>query len=100
MPLLAGIDLTTTGQTLIYQGAGQERTINVRACNRSGAPVTVTIWAVPTGQSPGNPYVIEPATPIPPGGVLEDLGIPFEIGARIMAQAGAANSINVMVWGL
>lgn len=100
MPLLAGLDLSTTGQVTVYTGVTQERTINVRACNRSASPANLTLWAVPNAQAVGNAYLIEPTISVPPGGVVEEMGIPFEVGAKIYAQAGTASAFNVMIWGL
>jgi hypothetical protein len=66
----------------------------VRFVNYSGAPATITAWAVPSGGTAGNDNICLPVTSINNGAFL-DMDVPqLEAGGKLQAQAGTATAIT------
>jgi hypothetical protein len=63
--------------------------------NHSAAPVTLTVWVVPSGGAPANAYIYYPATNIA-GPAQREITLPdLSAGDEVYMQAGSASALVV-----
>lgn len=92
----AGIELTTTNQTLFTLSSGILRNLVVTVTNKTGSVDSVTIYLVPSGGTAGDDGSNLYTSYSIPANDYRELSIPKMIaGDFLVAKAGANNSLEV-----
>ena len=95
--IYAQSDLTATTLTTVFTIAALG-TYNIRLTNRNASSVTIRLALAATSTPSASEYIEYDAV-IPANGVLEEQGIPLQVGKLIVAYSSVAN-VSVSVWGI
>ena len=85
-----------TSVTVLYTSTGQSATTCLFACNITGAPVTFSLYLVPSGDTPGNGNIVLQDLSIPGGDtyMMNTEKLVLENGDTIQAVAGSSSAIT------
>ena len=97
---LGSVDLSAATAADIFQGSANGGTFTVRMCNRSTTvTATVKLSLSTVTNTIENVNLLEAATILPPGGVLESTGLIWENASDfIVAESDVAN-VNAIAYG-
>jgi len=84
-----------TSATALYTSTGQSATTCLFACNTSGGAVTLSLYIVPNGDTPGNGNIVLDELSIPAGDtyMMNAEKIVLENGDSIQGVAGTGSAL-------
>lgn len=89
----------TTSASAVFTSSGQNAITTVYLCNYSGSDVTVTLYAIPSGDSVGNGTMIYKSLPIAAGDtyIIDTERLILNNGDTIQAVCSANTSVTATV---